>query len=131
VNSPKGLILSFADAGPQVANSGGRRQRSTPRSRRWCVERVCGQIKERLEVGTRDAQRIRVTPEAMNLDCLASKTLHCIVLRESGRVFGDERVMPLRLVKVTRDAVCRSEREKRVERLADVLEIQELCQEGK
>jgi len=66
----------------------------------------------------------------MNLDCLAGKALHRIVPHESGQVFSDECVMPLWLVEVIRDAVCWGEREECVEKLVDVLEIQELCQEG-
>ena len=93
-------------------------------------EHLPGQIEERLKLGIRDAQRTRVTPEAMNLDCLAGKALHRIVPRKSRRVFGDECVMPSRLVEVIRDAVCRDEGEERIEQLADVLEIQELRQEG-
>ena len=69
--------------------------------------------------------------EEMLLDCLAGKTLHRIVLHESGQVFSDECIMLLQLVKVIRDAVCRGEREECIEKLADVLEIQELCQEEK
>jgi hypothetical protein len=85
-------------------------------------------VKKRLKLVVGDTQRRCIAPKALNLGCLVSKAMDRVVLREDGRVFGRECVVPLRLFEVVGYAIIRNHAEKGLEQRLRIFEVQELDQ---